>query len=136
MVACIRVYLAATLHKRSSNPRHVVAPFIHSCPPAINTSFLSTPPHTVCAVARVDCAAPTECISVCFLPVCPAFVSAPFPSLTHTHAGRLVVELFEDVAPAAARHLLTRCTQGSGASVQGSLFHKLLAGYGLFGGKR
>lgn len=50
-------------------------------------------------------------------------------------AGRLVVELFEDVAPAAARHLLTRCTPGAGASVQGTLFHKLLPGYGLFGGK-
>jgi hypothetical protein len=47
-----------------------------------------------------------------------------------------VIELFEDVAPAAAHHLLTRCTPGSAASVQGSLFHKLLSGYGLFGGKR
>lgn len=51
-------------------------------------------------------------------------------------AGRLVIELFEDVAPAAARHLLTRCTPGAGASVQGTLFHKLLPGFGLFGGKR
>lgn len=50
-------------------------------------------------------------------------------------AGRLVIELFEDVAPAAARHLLNRCTPGAGASLQGALFHKLLAGFGLFGGK-
>jgi hypothetical protein len=47
-----------------------------------------------------------------------------------------VIELFEDVAPAAARHLLNRCTPGAGASLQGTLFHKLLAGFGLFGGKR
>lgn len=52
------------------------------------------------------------------------------------HTGRLVIELFEDVAPAAARHLLTRCSQGSAASVQGTMFHKLLPGYALFGGKR
>lgn len=47
-----------------------------------------------------------------------------------------MIELFEDVAPAAARHLLNRCTPGAGASLQGTLFHKLLAGFGLFGGKR
>lgn len=66
----------------------------------------------------------------------------PFPPVSlplhplHLPAGRLVIELFEDVAPAAARHLLNRCTPGAGASLQGTLFHKLLAGFGLFGGKR
>lgn len=69
----------------------------------------------------------------------PLFCSRPLlltPPLLLLRAGRLVIELFEDVAPAAARHLLTRCTPGAEANVQGTLFHKLLPGFGLFGGKR
>jgi hypothetical protein len=57
-------------------------------------------------------------------------------ALSCLHTGRLVIEIFEDAAPAAARHLLNRFMHGSAASVSGAPFHKLLPGYALYGGRR
>lgn len=51
-------------------------------------------------------------------------------------AGRLVIELFDDMVPAAANSFRSRCLPGSAGGLQGTLFHKLLPTYAIFGGKR
>ncbi|WIA22889.1 hypothetical protein OEZ86_009830 [Tetradesmus obliquus] len=56
-------------------------------------------------------------------------------SVDNRSVGRLVVEMFEDVAPAAARHLINRVQQGASASLHNCKFHKLLPYYALYGGK-
>ncbi|KIZ04998.1 hypothetical protein MNEG_2960 [Monoraphidium neglectum] len=50
-------------------------------------------------------------------------------------AGRLVIELFEDLHPNGANHLRTRCLPGATASLSGATFHKLLRHYAAFVGK-
>jgi cyclophilin family peptidyl-prolyl cis-trans isomerase len=50
-------------------------------------------------------------------------------------AGRLVVELFDDIIPVGANHFRTRCLQGAVGWLQGAAFHKLLPHYGVFGGR-
>lgn len=50
-------------------------------------------------------------------------------------AGRLVIELYEDLHPTGANHLRNRCLPGSSASLSGTSFHKLLRNYAAFGGK-
>lgn len=49
---------------------------------------------------------------------------------------RIVVEVFDDVAGAAASHFLTRCGDDAKDSFSGTSIHKLLTGLALFGGKR
>jgi hypothetical protein len=46
-----------------------------------------------------------------------------------------VVEVFEDIVPVAAAALRNRCMPGSSTSLAGTTFHKLLQGYGIFGGR-
>ncbi|GBF98906.1 hypothetical protein Rsub_11544 [Raphidocelis subcapitata] len=50
-------------------------------------------------------------------------------------AGRLVIELYEDLHPAGALHLRNRCLPGATAGLQGVAFSKLLRNYAIFGGK-
>lgn len=107
-------------------PRGLGARILHCSPSGRPQQLVMRPPHST-LVQPVPSSRP------------PLFCSRPLlltPPLLLLRAGRLVIELFEDVAPAAARHLLTRCTPGAEANVQGTLFHKLLPGFGLFGGKR
>jgi hypothetical protein len=51
-------------------------------------------------------------------------------------AGRLVIELYEDLHPIGASHLRNRCLPGATASLSGAAFHKLLRHYAAFVGKR
>ena len=48
------------------------------------------------------------------------------------YAGRLLVEVFEDRIPLAARQLLNRCRAGSDGCFQGSTVPKLLPHLGVF----
>lgn len=47
--------------------------------------------------------------------------------------GRVVVELYQDIVPAAVGHVLTQCVNGG--SYQHTRVHKILKGLALFGGK-
>eukprot|EP00201_Polytomella_parva_P016070 CAMPEP_0175069388 /NCGR_PEP_ID=MMETSP0052_2-20121109/18169_1 /TAXON_ID=51329 ORGANISM="Polytomella parva, Strain SAG 63-3" /NCGR_SAMPLE_ID=MMETSP0052_2 /ASSEMBLY_ACC=CAM_ASM_000194 /LENGTH=378 /DNA_ID=CAMNT_0016336461 /DNA_START=124 /DNA_END=1260 /DNA_ORIENTATION=- len=49
--------------------------------------------------------------------------------------GRLVIELFMDIVPVPANHLLTRFLSGSSNSLHQSSFYKLHPGYAIYGGK-
>lgn len=49
-------------------------------------------------------------------------------------AGRLLVEVFEDAAPLAARHFLNRCREGSSEGLQGTCLHRLVPDLGFFFG--
>ena len=57
-------------------------------------------------------------------------------SLVSKALGRLVIELFDDLVPAAANHLRNRCMPGSSAGLAGAHFHKLLPHYAIHGGYR
>lgn len=48
--------------------------------------------------------------------------------------GRLLVEVFEDAAPLAARHFLNRCREGSSEGLQGTCLHRLVPDLGFFFG--
>lgn len=50
-------------------------------------------------------------------------------------AGRLVIELFDDMAPAATSRFKNRCMPGATGSLLNAQFHKLVPYYGIFGGK-
>ncbi|KAI8469138.1 MAG: hypothetical protein J3K34DRAFT_522411 [Monoraphidium minutum] len=50
-------------------------------------------------------------------------------------AGRLVIELYEDLHPIGANHLRNRCLPGATASLHGATFHRLLRHYAVFAGK-
>lgn len=50
------------------------------------------------------------------------------------HAGRLVVEVFEDQAPLAARHLINRCREGTTDTLQLTYVHRLLPDMAMFFG--
>lgn len=49
-------------------------------------------------------------------------------------AGRLVIELFDDLVPMAASHFRNRCLPGSAAGLAGTSAHKLIPHYALFAG--
>lgn len=49
--------------------------------------------------------------------------------------GRLVIELFTDVAPLAAAELRRRCSRGATGGLQGTVLHKVLRNLAVFGGK-
>ncbi|MEW5309388.1 MAG: hypothetical protein WDW38_001282 [Sanguina aurantia] len=51
-------------------------------------------------------------------------------------AGRVIIELFCDLLPAAGNHFRNRCLPGSSASLVGTSFHKLIPHYAAFGSKR
>lgn len=49
-------------------------------------------------------------------------------------AGRVVVEVFEDQAPLAARHLINRCREGTTDTLQHTDVHRLLPDMAMFFG--
>lgn len=49
--------------------------------------------------------------------------------------GRLVIELFTDIVPAAANHFRNRCLHGSQTWLKGAQVYKLQSHYALFLGK-
>ena len=50
-------------------------------------------------------------------------------------AGRLVLEVFEDQAPLAARQLLNRCREGTRETLHNTHVHRLITDQGMFFGK-
>lgn len=50
-------------------------------------------------------------------------------------AGRLIIELFDDLAPAAAARFKARCMPGATASVLNASFHRVVPFYGAFAAK-
>lgn len=50
-------------------------------------------------------------------------------------AGRVVIELFDDIVPAPAGHLLGRCTKGTTEGLAGTKVHKVLPGLAILGGR-
>lgn len=54
--------------------------------------------------------------------------------LLEWHAGRLVVEVFEDQAPLAARHIINRCREGTTDTLQITYVHRLLPDMAMFFG--
>lgn len=52
--------------------------------------------------------------------------------ITNGLAGRLVVEVFEDRAPLAARHLLNRCREGTTDALKSVAVHRLLPDSAIF----
>eukprot|EP00955_Chlamydomonas_euryale_P044059 352800-Chlamydomonas_euryale.AAC.5 len=51
-------------------------------------------------------------------------------------AGRLVIELFDDVIPTAAAHFRNRCMPGSHIGIAGLSVNKLVPFYAVFLGKK
>lgn len=56
-------------------------------------------------------------------------------SIARRPAGRIVIELFEDLLPAPARHFQARCAAAAPDSFAGTRVHKLLSGATIFGGR-
>ncbi|KAK9901375.1 hypothetical protein WJX75_009164 [Coccomyxa subellipsoidea] len=52
----------------------------------------------------------------------------------HENLGRVVVEVFEDQAPLAARHLINRCREGTTDTLQHTDVHRLLPDMAMFFG--
>ena len=50
-------------------------------------------------------------------------------------AGRLVLEVFEDQAPLAARQLLNRCREGTRETLHNTHVHRLITDQGIFFGR-
>lgn len=48
--------------------------------------------------------------------------------------GRVLIEVFEDRVPLAARYFLNRCREGTSDSFQGAKVHRLVPELGVFGG--
>jgi hypothetical protein len=49
-------------------------------------------------------------------------------------SGRLVIEVFEDQVPLAARWFMNRCREGMANSLQGTKVHRLIPEQALFAG--
>jgi hypothetical protein len=49
-------------------------------------------------------------------------------------SGRLVIEVFEDQVPLAARWFMNRCREGMADSLQGTKVHRLIPEQALFAG--
>lgn len=55
-------------------------------------------------------------------------------SINRKDAGKVVIELFDDILPAPARHFQARCTTTARDTFSGTRVHKILSGATLFGG--
>ncbi|KAL1519351.1 hypothetical protein AB1Y20_022877 [Prymnesium parvum] len=76
--------------------------------------------------ASIDVTAtPPRCTSRCFLDV----------SIGGTPAGRIVVDLFGDVAPRAAENFRALCTGEKGYGYAGSTFYRVVSNFTLQGGE-
>lgn len=49
--------------------------------------------------------------------------------------GRLVIELFDDIAPVAAMAFRNRCSEGASDTFKGTAIHKIVRDMGAFGGQ-
>jgi cyclophilin family peptidyl-prolyl cis-trans isomerase len=56
-------------------------------------------------------------------------------SINRKDVGRVVVELFDDILPAPARHVQARCTSAARDTFAGTCIHKILGGTSIYGGK-
>ena len=56
-------------------------------------------------------------------------------SISRKKIGRVVIELFDDILPAPARHVQARCTATARDTFAGTCIHKILGGTSIFGGK-
>ncbi|GAB4816059.1 hypothetical protein N2152v2_003105 [Parachlorella kessleri] len=50
-------------------------------------------------------------------------------------AGRIVIELFDDIAPVAVSHFRNRCSEGASDTFKGTAIYKVLREQAIFGGK-
>ncbi|KAL4419765.1 hypothetical protein ABPG75_006863 [Micractinium tetrahymenae] len=55
-------------------------------------------------------------------------------AVNNTTQGRLVIELFDDIAPVAVMHFRARCSEGASDSFKGTAIHRLVKDMGAFGG--
>jgi hypothetical protein len=51
-------------------------------------------------------------------------------------AGRLIIELYDDIIPLGANHLKNRCLSGSHVGLKGSTMDRLVPHYAAFFGKK
>ncbi|KAI3425174.1 hypothetical protein D9Q98_008944 [Chlorella vulgaris] len=49
--------------------------------------------------------------------------------------GRMVIELYDDIAPVAVQHFKNRCSEGASDTFKGTAIHRLVKDMGAFGGK-
>ena len=49
--------------------------------------------------------------------------------------GRIVIELFDDIAPVAVSHFRNRCSEGASDTFKGTVIYKVLREQAMFGGK-
>jgi len=56
-------------------------------------------------------------------------------SVSRKDIGKVVVELFDDILPAPARHVQARCTATARDTFAGTCVHKILGGTSIYGGK-
>jgi cyclophilin family peptidyl-prolyl cis-trans isomerase len=56
-------------------------------------------------------------------------------SISQKDVGRVVVELFDDILPAPARHVQARCTATARDTFAGTCIYKILGGTSIYGGK-
>lgn len=122
-------------------PTHTAVPddILHATSSACSAHFALPPPHPP-PPAPATPQHPTSCHSPRNLAhPHPTPVPTPLPncpSPPHPLSGRLVVELYQDIAPAAALHLRARCLPGSAATLVGGTFTKLLRHYAAWGCRR
>ena len=86
----------------------------------------------VTQTSYVILAAITTACQTCWCLVLPLYTLC---SAQHMLAGRLVIEVFEELLPVEARHFITRCQQGSSDSFQGTQVHRLVQDLAAFGGQ-
>jgi cyclophilin family peptidyl-prolyl cis-trans isomerase len=73
---------------------------------------------------------------LCYVTLLPKLlcVSAIQWKIRDVSAGRVVVEVFEDQAPLATRHLINRCREGTTDSLQDTYVHRMLPDLAIFFG--
>ncbi|EFN53809.1 hypothetical protein CHLNCDRAFT_136515 [Chlorella variabilis] len=49
--------------------------------------------------------------------------------------GRMVIELFDDIAPVAVQHFKNRCSEGASDTFKGTAIHRVVKDMAAFGGK-
>ena len=78
--------------------------------------------------------ATSSLVHVLLLCTCSTFITVLTPSTNYGVAGRLVIEIFEDLIPTTARHLMNRCREGMEDTFKNTAMHKLIPDLAAFGG--